>query len=143
MYQAAGNVAFDSGEEDAAALSELLDAGLTECLGYECTVFLRTAAEVREIAAAEPFGGDTAGKVHVALLGAPPPPAVADEALTQHASETERLAFSVGARELFWQTPGGITDATLDLNALEKLVGPWTMRTKGTIERFTARHLAE
>jgi hypothetical protein len=33
-------------------------------------------------------------------------------------------------------------DSGLDLQQLERLVGPWTMRTKATIEQLAARHLA-
>lgn len=142
VYQAAGNVAFEAREGSPAELARRLDAGLTERLGYECATFLRTAEEVRAIAAAEAFDPEAAaaGKVHVALLPAPPESARAERALAL-ATDADRLAF--GPCELFWLTRGRMMDATVDLAALEELVGPWTMRTKGTIERFASRHLAD
>jgi hypothetical protein len=35
-----------------------------------------------------------------------------------------------------------VTESKLDTKALEQLLGPTTMRTKGTIEQLVAKHLA-
>ena len=56
------------------------------------------------------------------------------------AGEEDRLALR--GSELYWLPSGGMRDSGLDLRALEAGLGPWTMRTKGTIEQIAARHCA-
>src|SRR4249920_982405 len=70
-FRASGNVIFGAkGKEK--ALATQIEAGLNEALGYEVPVFLRSCAEVQEIAARQPFdpklveGSD--GKLQVSLL---------------------------------------------------------------------------
>ena len=141
VYQAAGNVVFEAEEPRAEILSRQVDEGLTERLGYECVTYLRTAEEVRSIAQAQPFDPEvTAGrKLHVALLQELPEDTIAQQVLAA-ATEDDRLAF--GTRELYWLPKGLMLDSGLDLRAIERLVGGWTMRTKGTIERIAARFFA-
>jgi uncharacterized protein (DUF1697 family) len=142
VYQAAGNVVLDTDDEDAARVTRAIDEGLTGRLGYDCLTYLRTADEVRAIAEAEPFGSDVASgrKMHVALLEKLPAKKVADQVLAL-GTDDDRLAF--GARELYWLPKGRMMESDLDLRALEKLAGGWTMRTKGTIERIAARYFAD
>ena len=54
------------------------------------------------------------------------------------ASKEDLLA--VEGRELFWLPSGGVSETDLDLKALEAEVGPWTMRTMGTVEQIAAKH---
>lgn len=56
------------------------------------------------------------------------------------AGDDDRLAF--GPRELFWLPSGGTRDSALDMKTIEKLLGPTTMRTKGTVEQLVAKHFA-
>jgi hypothetical protein len=53
------------------------------------------------------------------------------------ATKDDQLA--IGKRELYWAPQGRMTDSELDLKAVEKLTGPNTMRTKGTIDDIAAR----
>src|SRR5689334_19254353 len=57
-FRASGNVVFESAERSEAKLTETIEAGLAEALGYDVPVFLRSAAEVAKIAAQEPFDAD-------------------------------------------------------------------------------------
>ena len=72
-FRASGNVIF-AAEEAEAKLAARVEAELGERLGYEVPVFLRGAAEVAAIAAAEPFpAADVAaskGKLQVQMLAA-------------------------------------------------------------------------
>jgi uncharacterized protein (DUF1697 family) len=140
-FRASGNVVFEA--EPAKSLGARIEAGLAESLGIEVVVFLRTARQVRAVAAREPFSkkelAASAGKSQVALLPSRPAAAARREALAM-ASEEDRLA--VEGAELHWLPRGGISDSDLDLKALESLLGPWTMRTMGTIEEIAARHCA-
>jgi hypothetical protein len=57
-----------------------------------------------------------------------------------HSDHEDRLA--IDGRQLYWLPSGGISESDLDLKAIEAEAGPWTMRTKATIEQIVARHLA-
>lgn len=57
------------------------------------------------------------------------------------ATDDDMLAF--GDRELYWLPSGGTQQAALALRAIDKLVGPTTMRTQGTIEQIAAKYFAD
>ncbi len=142
-FRASGNVVFAAGEGSEAALAERIEAGLAAGLGYEVPVFLRPAAELREVAAHEPFPAAAVaaakGKPQIAFLPAAPTAAARQSALGL-SSEADRLA--IEGRQLHWLPSGGISETDLDLKALETTLGPWTMRTKGTVEQIVAKYLA-
>jgi len=140
-FRASGNVIFSADGELPSELSERIEAGLERSLGYEVATFLRSAAEFHEIAGAEPFAAEhveaSAGRLQVAMLDAPPATSVRTQVLTL-ASDDDRLAF--GERELYWLPSGGMMESALELKVIEQLLGPMTLRTKGTIEQIAARH---
>jgi uncharacterized protein (DUF1697 family) len=139
-FRASGNVVFDSARKPIAAR---IEKALEESKGFEVTVFLRGAGEVRTIAAHEPFDRELVeasnGKLQVAILPAKPAARARKEVLALVTDE-DRLAF--GERELYWLPSGLMRETGLDLKAVEKPLGPWTMRTKGTIEQMAARYFA-
>ena len=139
-FRTSGNVVF-SAEGSEARLRSEIEAGLGEALGYEVPVFLRSARELSALAAHEPFAeaevGASEGKLQVALLPKKPPAAARKQALAE-ASDEDRLA--IEGRELYWLPSGRMSDSELDLKRLEKALGPWTMRTMGTIEQIVARY---
>jgi uncharacterized protein (DUF1697 family) len=139
-FRASGNVVFGADGTEA-ALQKRVEKGLGEGLGYEVVVFLRSVAEVAEIAARTPFPARAVkaakGKLQVAMLPREPAARGRKDALGQ-ASDEDRLA--VEGRELYWLPSGGISESELDLKAVEKAVGPWTMRTMGTIEQIAAKY---
>jgi uncharacterized protein (DUF1697 family) len=142
-FRASGNVIFESHREEAGALAARIESGLGEALGYAVPVFLRSAEEVREMAACEPFDPElvetSAGKVQVSLLMSEPGSAAHKEVLTL-STEEDRLALR--GRELYWLPSGGISESELDLNAIGATLGLTTMRTKSTIDQIAARHFA-
>lgn len=141
-FRASGNVVFvaepKSGEK---ALTEGIEAGLGDSLGYEVPVFLRSCAELREIAAREPFDAKavekSGGKIQVSLLAGKPTAKTKREVL---ALATDDDLLAVEGRELYWLPSGGILDSELDLKAIDVLLGPDTRRTMGTIEQIAAKH---
>jgi uncharacterized protein (DUF1697 family) len=140
-FRASGNVVFAAGESDEEALAARIEEGLGEALGYEVSVFLRGAFELRGIAAHEPFGSKaieaSAGKLQISLLAEKPRPAVRKEVLAM-STQADRLA--IEGRELYWLPSGGLLDSALDLRAIESLLGRSTRRTKGTIDQIAAKH---
>jgi uncharacterized protein (DUF1697 family) len=146
--RASGNVVFDAGigvrgAASDEALRERIERGLQAVLGYAVPTFIRSAAEVRAIAAHAPFeAGDLAaskGKLQVALLAAPAARRAREEIMSL-ASADDRLA--IRASELYWLPSGGVLDSALDMKTIERLLGSMTMRTKGTIEQIASRHFA-
>jgi len=142
VFRASGNVVFsDPRARSDDALAELIETGLERLLGYAVATFIRSASELLEIAAAEPFDGPTrtrlGGKLQVMLLGTRPARQTRAKAL-ELAGAGDALSF--GRRELYWLPAGGISDSALDLKGLQRLLGPATIRTMGTIEQIAARH---
>jgi uncharacterized protein (DUF1697 family) len=144
-FRASGNAILtapaDDKLEDAA---RRLEVGLTEALAYDVPVFARSAAQVRAIAALQPFSADelatSKGKPQVMLL-AQAPKAAAHRAALALAPDGDR--FVLEGADLHWLPAAGLSDTELDLNALAKVLGPATVRTKGTIELIAAKHFAE
>jgi uncharacterized protein (DUF1697 family) len=139
-FRASGNVVFSAKGSEAKLTSEI-EARLGEALGYEVPVFLRSAEELSALAAHEPFGAAevkaSKGKLQVALLPRKPTAKARKQVLAE-ASDEDRLALK--DRELYWLPSGGISDSDLDLKAIETALGPWTMRTMGTIEQIVAKY---
>lgn len=141
-FRASGNVVFDGpdgvGEED---LATRIEAGLAKALGYDVPVFLRSCEEVAAIAARKPFTAAklkaSAGKLQVAMLPNAPGRAARKDALEL---ATKEDLLEVEGAELYWLPGGGVTETDLDLKALEAILGPWTMRTMGTVEQIAAKH---
>jgi uncharacterized protein (DUF1697 family) len=144
-FRASGNVIFGAdGGQSESALTKMVEAGLSEGLGYEVTTFLRSAAEVAAIAAREPFGAElldaSKGKLQVSLL-AKKPTAAARRKVLALATDEDRLA--IEGKELFWLPSGGTIDSELDLKAIDRALGKGTMRTKGTIDQIAAKHCVD
>ncbi len=142
-FRASGNVVFEAESGTEAKLTGLIEAGLGEALGYEVPVFLRSAAELSALAAHDPFDAASVkgakGKLQVALLPKKPTAKARKQALRE-ATHEDRLALE--GRELYWLPSGGISESDLNLKALEAAVGPWTMRTMGTVEQIAAKYFA-
>ena len=142
-FRASGNVIFGSEGADGEELTERIESGLGKSLGYQVPVFLRGAAELRAMAAHEPFERSvlaaSKGKVQVALLGRKPAAASRKEALAL-SSDDDRLV--VEGRELYWLPRGGMSDSELDLKSIGEALGPHTIRTKGTIDQVAAKHFS-
>lgn len=144
-FRASGNVILTAPDDDRLdAVARRLEAGLAEALSYDVPVFARSAEQVQAIAALAPFRAEelaaSKGKPQVMLL-ARAPSAAARRAVLALAAGGDRFVFE-GA-ELHWLPRAGLSDSDLDFNALAKLVGPATVRTKGTIELIAAKHFAE
>jgi uncharacterized protein (DUF1697 family) len=135
-FRTSGNVVFEASRDMARELEQHLE----KALGHEVVIFLRTASELKEIAAREPFPPEeverSKGKLQVSLLEKKPSAAAQKKALA-FATDQDLLAF--GKRELYWLPSGGTMESALDRKALDELLGPSTMRTKGTVEELAAK----
>ena len=138
-FQTSGNVVFEAPSDAKAAIEEALE----KALGYEVAIFLRTASQVRKIAADEPFKPAqvkaSKGKLQVLMLSAKPTATTRKKVLAL-ATDDDLLKF--GERELYWLPSAGTLESSLDTKAIGKLLAPTTQRTKGTIERLAAKFFA-
>ena len=144
-FRASGNVIFSGpGGAEGTRLAARVESGLAEALGYEVPAFLRSCEQVTAIAERDPFDPAlveaSAGKLQVALLPEAPGKQARGDALEQ-ATDEDRIA--IEGSELYWLPSGGISESDLDLKALEAELGPWTMRTMGTIEQIAAKLCAD
>jgi uncharacterized protein (DUF1697 family) len=142
-FRASGNVVFGGASGPVSKLKARVEKGLLEAIGFEIIVFLRSADEVRAIADYEPFDptlvAKSKGKLQVLVLPERPAAKASREVLSL-ATDDDRLAF--GEQELYWLPKSGTLESTLDRARIEKLVGPTTARTKGTMEQLAAKFFA-
>jgi len=136
-FRTSGNVVFEASRDIAGDLEQHLE----KALGHEMVIYLRTAKELDEIASATPFPAKdvkgSKGKLQVVLFEKKPTAAVKKKALAL-GTDQDRLAF--GKRELFWLPSGGYMEAELDRKTLDELLGPSTVRTKGTVDQLHAKY---
>jgi uncharacterized protein (DUF1697 family) len=135
-FRTSGNLVFEAPRDMTAQIEKALES----TLGYDVGVFLRTAKELGEIASYEPFKPAEAkaskGKLQVSMLSEKPTAAKRKQVLAL-ATDEDLLAF--GKRELYWLPSGGTMESTLDRKAIDGLLGPTTLRTKGTVEQLAAK----
>jgi uncharacterized protein (DUF1697 family) len=141
-FRASGNLIFDADRASEAALTKRVDDALTRGLGFEVRSFVRTAAQVRDIAAHEPFPlkllTASQGKLQVALMAKAPPKAAREQVLAL-ATDADHVA--IAGRELYWLPSGPTMRTELDLRLIDTLIGENTRRTKNMIEEIAAKFL--
>jgi uncharacterized protein (DUF1697 family) len=141
-FRASGNVIFATPKPGAEGkLTQRIEAGLGERLGFDVTVFLRSCEELTEIAAREPFDpklvAKSKGKLQVAFYGKKPS-AKAKKAVLEISSDEDRLA--IEGRELFWLPSAGISESDLDWKPIDAVLGQGTMRTMGTVQQIASKY---
>ena len=132
-YIQSGNVLFTKQAKDRAALARKLEREVKDAFGVDSPVVLRTFAEIREVAAARPFGKDTAD-MHVTFLLTQPKPAAVRAV---HALDVGPDEVKVVGEDVFLRLPHGVQGAKLGGALLEKTIGvPGTMRTFRTVSKL-------
>ncbi len=137
-FIASGNVVFETASKNAASLEKKIAAALEARLGYEVASFLRTSAELAELAAYTPFKGlDDAPTFVVGFLHTPLD-AAAVKRLMAVSSRADR--FHVRGREIWWHSTNSQADSTFSNKAFEKLVGArTTFRNVRTVRKMAAK----
>ena len=138
-FIASGNVIFETRSTSPAALEKRIEGCLLETLGYRVDTFIRSEAEVRGIAAYDPFRGRTleGAATFVGLLAARPGTAARR---VIDALQTEEELFHTHERELYWHRKPSMRMATFSGAVLEKAIGgPATMRNINTLKRLAAK----
>lgn len=120
-YIQSGNVVFRAGARDAAQVGKRVSAAIERELGLRVPLVIRSAPELRAVAARNPFlGAEDPARLHVAFL-ADLPRAAAGAALDPRRSPPDR--FVLRGRELFLCCPDGIGRTRLTNDYLDRTLG--------------------
>ncbi len=140
-FIASGNVLFESEGSLPGELEQRIEQALKHVLGYEVATFVRTDAEVIEIAAHEPFSElprREADSTYVVFLRAAPDATTHDRVL---ALANEQDLFHLRGPELYWLRRGSLLDTTVNASQFARALGgmPTTVRNANTVRRLAAK----
>jgi uncharacterized protein (DUF1697 family) len=139
-FIASGNVIFDSGARDHAALERKIEAQLLASFGFEIHTFVRTLADVATVAAHPVFDTPAQTQVVSFLRSAPTPSAL--HAVAQMSTDADRL--QVHGRELFWLSENRQSESVFSNAAFERALDMRsTFRGLSTLRKLVAKHVAD
>jgi uncharacterized protein (DUF1697 family) len=141
-FIASGNVAFNTRAKNAKLLERKIEKRLRKAMGYDVDVFIRTNAELEEIASFEPFRQSQirsiAAGINIIFL---------KEALDRRskrdvlALKTNTDEFRVCGREIYWLRRRKPDKPIFSTVPLEKaLRGPFTIRGANTVMELAAKY---
>lgn len=140
-YIASGNVVFDAAGGDRRHLEKRIEDRIAAAFGFDVPTFVRTAAELKAVAAARPFGDTSADEDanrYVAFLREPVPAEQAAELMT-YASEVDLI--HIEGPHVYWLRRN--QGETVLSNALieKALAVEATMRNDKTVQALVERFL--
>jgi len=138
-FLGSGNVVFETRAQDIGTLERKIERTLQQALGYTVPVFVRTHAELKEIASLEPFeDSETRGAdLNIILLANKLDGRSKAKLL---ALQTETDGFRVRGREIYWwrrKKPNTSLFATVPLAKVLRV--PFTIRGTNTIRKLVAK----
>jgi len=119
-YVQSGNVIFDSPEQDAAKLTETIEAQIKETFGFSVPVLIRTANDFQRIIESHPFTQEDPIRVLVTFLYERPDQSKWND-LRLHKDKVDD--FALGEQEIFLFCPGGYGTTKLSNTFFEKKLG--------------------
>ena len=143
-FIASGNVIFESSARSAPALERKLEMHLLASLGYDVATFVRSTAELRQIAGHQPYSEkDLSAKdasLYIAFLQAEPTAASVEQLLR---FRTPTDDFAVHGREVYWLCRTRFSESSFSGAMLEKTLKlPTTIRNVTTVRKLAAKHCA-
>jgi uncharacterized protein (DUF1697 family) len=140
-FIASGNVIFESPSKKTKSLESNIENKLRDALGYEVAAFLRTDAELAEIAGYQPFRQsdlEAAAAFNIAFLKGTLADASAKKLLSLR---TEIDDFHIHGREVYWLCKKKQSESTFSNAVLEKALGiKSTLRGGNTIQKMAAKY---
>lgn len=141
-FLASGNLVFDTSQGP--EVQRILEEALRRNLGYEVPVMLRTADQVRTIAASTMYDAQrlkaSSGKIQVSLLMTEPTQQQVEETLLLSNADD---ALAMRGQELYWLPSGNMSDSELNNAAIDKILGMRTTRTMNTVQRLSKKFLIQ
>lgn len=143
-FIASGNVIFEAPAANAQELEKQIESHLQKSLGYAVATFLRSPAELADIAGYRPFAAaelDAQGNsLYIAFLPAPPGREAQHKLM---AFRTPVDDFHIHNREVYWLARKKISESTFSGALLEKAIGmPATVRNVTTVKKLAAKYPA-
>jgi uncharacterized protein (DUF1697 family) len=136
-YVQSGNVVFQTAGRDHARLGGRIEAGIESSLGVHTDVLLRTTAELRAVAAANPFAGRSGidpSKLLVDFLAREPGPEAREKLLSVNI-EPEELR--IHGREIYIYFTNGMARPKLPSGLIDRTVKmPCTGRNWNTVTKL-------
>jgi len=140
-YIASGNIIFESKAGNAKALEKKIETCLKEYLGYEVATFIRTDAEVAEIAKHKPFPQsqlDAAGALNIGFLADVPDDPAKQKLMSL---KTDIDEFHVHGREIYWLCKKKQSESKISNAAIEKALGvKSTLRGVNTVNKLAEKY---
>jgi len=140
-FLGSGNVVFRTRAKNIGTLERKIDRRLQQALGYEVPVFLRTRAELKDIAAFEPF---ETSEIHGAATNIILLPDNLDKTSKAKllALKTKTDGFHIHGREIYWWRRKKQGTSLFSTVPLAKVLGvPFTIRSTNTIRKLVAKWL--
>lgn len=140
-FIASGNVIFDSPSKNSKALEKKIESALAKALGYEVVTFVRSLAELAEIAAYQPFTNADVAACHAVYVGflAENPSSAAKQKVRSLSTKDDE--FHLNGREIYWLCRAKFSDSKISGALLTKALGmPATLRNVSTINKLAAKY---
>ncbi len=139
-FIASGNVVFETTTKNTGMLEKKIERSLREVLGYPVATFVRTDAELAEIANYNPFRqskSDTAGEFNIIFLANPLDAKSSQKVM---ALNTDTDEFRVHRREIYWlrRKKSNSTFSTVPLG--QTLSALFTIRSSKTIKKIAVKY---
>jgi uncharacterized protein (DUF1697 family) len=138
-YGQSGNVIFKTEARDLVSLSKRIESGIELRFGFHAAVIVRTASELRDVVARNPFGGRRGiepSKLLVTFLAHRPEPE-ARERVLKIQSGPEEVHFD--GRELYIHFPHGVGRTKFPWSGIDRIVQqPGTARNWNTVTKLLA-----
>jgi uncharacterized protein (DUF1697 family) len=136
-YLQSGNVVFTTGAQALAGLPKRIEDAIEQAFGFRPSVIHRTAAELRDAIARNPFAarpGIEPSRLAVTFLGGDPTPEARDKVL---AMKTDPEELRMDGRELFIYFPNGMARPRIPMAQIERsLKVPATVRNWNTVTKL-------
>jgi uncharacterized protein (DUF1697 family) len=143
-FIASGNVVFEAKSKDPRSLEKKIEKRLQEALGYEVATFIRTDAELAEIANYKPFRQadlDAAVALNIAFISDALDNQSKQKLMALH---TEIDDFHVHGREIYWLCRKKQSKSTLSNTVLEKALGiRSTLRGVSTVRKMAGKYCSK
>jgi uncharacterized protein (DUF1697 family) len=140
-FIASGNVIFTTDANNEAKLEDRITSHLEGELGYEVVTYLRSDAELHELANRKVFRNQRTRPNDTMYVGFLLKPASAATRRAVAALSNDDDVFELHGRDLYWLRHGLFSEATVSLAALNKALGtPTTIRNITTVRKLAAKY---
>jgi uncharacterized protein (DUF1697 family) len=138
-FIASGNVILDSKLADDQKITQTIESCLKDKLGYQVSIFVRTAKDLSSIVNFQPFSDSGDANIYVAFLSSSPDAQVRDKLYANNSKDNH---FHILVREVYWLCRTRFSDSVFSGAQLEKNLGmPATIRNRTTLQKMVNKYI--